>query len=113
MSTVSSYKITPQLVGDIGFSDDFLSAENPISPAVFLLVDLVAGPNTISIPGNSVAVIIAPPIDNEVIYSFKVVDADTGFALHLTNPSIISIGDMAEFVIDADADIVGMRVIFI
>lgn len=118
MSIVGNYTITPQLTGDVGFSDDFAPLiANPTSPGEIRIVDLLLGDNTITVPTGGttvpIAALIVPPVGNVLILTLKGVAGDTGISLHLTNPSLISLNSVASFVLNASAAMAGVRIIFI
>ncbi len=52
---------------------------------------LSSGDNTINVPTNAVSAVIIPPSGNTVALILKGVDADTGIALSLTFPSVLSL----------------------
>lgn len=118
MSILGTYNITPQLSGDVGFSDDFAPlVANPTSPGEIRIVDLLIGDNTITVPTGgatvAVAALIIPPVGNVDTLTLKGLAADAGISLHLTNPSIVSLNVVASFVLTTLVAIPGVRIIFI
>jgi len=118
MSTLGIYSIKTIFEGDINFSDDFSSEANDTSPAAIQIYDLVLGPNTITCPLSPsgtfpIAALILLPINNALNITLKGVAGDVGILLSPIAPFIISLNDVASFVLDAEDAISGVRIIFI
>lgn len=64
-----------------------------------LLVSLASGANTITVPGGSTFVVIAPPPTNTATLQLKGVSGDTGIPLSLTSPTLLAVNAASTFVI--------------
>lgn len=113
MAVQGSYSIRPKFREDFNYGDLFESAPSLVSPGQVQSIDLANGNNTITVPSNSVAVMIIPPTANTETLTLKGVNGDTGIALHLTNPFIVSLSSVSSFVISAGNAITGVRFIFV
>lgn len=81
------------------------------------LVDSVAlssGANTITTPtGTFTHVLILPPSGNAQTMTLKGVSGDTGIALSLTKPSLVSLASVSSFVITAGGTISGLILVWL
>lgn len=61
--------------------------------AVGVIQDVIlqSGDNTISVPTNTTAVLIAPPATNTVALKVKGDAGDTGVLIHKTNPTLLAL----------------------
>lgn len=92
-------------------------ADNEESAAKMEFKDLSSGNNSITVPSNAAAVTIIPPRtntgDNEVTITLKGVNADTGFAIHPTDPTSIGLeSTVTSFVLNVSDDLSGTRFIW-
>lgn len=117
MATTSLQTITIAYTGDMEATLQTQSAANGASPASTSLVTLANGANTITKPtGGStvVGVQIEPPVSNTVPITLKGVSGDTGVLLHLTNPTLVSLGSsVTTFVLTTTAEITGVRLTWV
>lgn len=78
------------------------------------LITLASGANTITVPTGSTMVIIVPPTTNTQTMTLKGVTGDTGIALDVAKPFVLSLAaGVASFVITAGAQIVGVGFTFL
>jgi hypothetical protein len=89
----------------------FSAASATTSPAVNTIQALTTGNNTITVPTGSKAVTIIPPSTNTQSITLKGVDADTGIALSLIDPSSISLSGVSSFVLNVGGAVT-VRLIF-
>ncbi len=114
MAVTSNLNMHLTLTGDTELDDNFSFVENQASPGQNEIQDLISGDNTITIPkgGSSVPVgcIIIPPSGNVVVLTLKGIGADTGIAIHPSNPTCISLSSaQVSFVINVTSDLDGFR----
>lgn len=113
MSATSRRKITLTYSGDVDGEQELNAADNADSPAAVELKTLANGNNTITVPtagSTPTAVTIVPPGDNATAITLKGVNADTGIRIHDTDPTTIALDDsVASFVLNAGAEIIGVR----
>lgn len=92
------------------------AAVNAASPGQVDVVTLPIGSTTITPPtGGSTpkAVTIVPPAANPTVITLKGIAADTGVALHVTDPSVIALNNPAgTFVLTVASQIIGVRLIW-
>jgi len=100
------------LVGDLEFAQDFSSAENDTSPGQIQLLELTTGANTISVPDDTVAAVVIPPVINTETITLKGISGDTGVSLHPSNPSLIGLNAVSSFVLTVGGDVT-VRIIFV
>lgn len=114
MSTASTRTITVGLSGDVNAVEPTSAAVNSSSPGgINAPITLAIGANTITVPTGSTAVTIIKPAGNVNLITFKGVSGDTGVKLHLTDPDSISLdSSQASFVLNAAAQIVGVRLVW-
>lgn len=119
MATNASRSVTLTLTGDVTLTESFAAAVNTASPAQIEIKRLASGNNTINVPGpvtgfTAVAVVIIPPSGNSTAITFKGVAGDTGVRVHNTDPTVIALdSSVASFVLNAGAQIDGVRLIWI
>lgn len=111
MSVTSNRDINIQFTGDSEFQQTFTAATNATSPGDNGLIDLALGDNTIIVPDGAVAVSIIKPAGNEVVITFKGIEADTGIVLNPIDPDSISLDLVSSFVINVSDDVT-LRFIF-
>lgn len=105
--------------GQFGFPElggEVISIElsNTTSPCYVQKVDLSSGNNTITKPSSAGAVLILPPTGNAATISFRGVAGDTGVALSVTAPTLVSLSSsVTTFVLTTGAAIVGVQLIWI
>ena len=93
MSVAGNRVIGLEFSGDVVIpSMAYAAAENATSPGQIEIQDLSSGANTITPPSGAIALTIIPPAGNTVQLTLKGVTGDTGFPLHLTDPSSIALG---------------------
>lgn len=117
---VSNRNVQIEFSGETATSIIQSALQNDVSPAESLLTTLVAGPNTITAPVIDGFVVtgltIWPPSANTIIITLKGVSGDTGFPLHLTDPSSFSLDPtFTSLVLETPAmseDIAGVRLIW-
>ena len=117
MSTASTRTITVGFSGDVAAVEPFSAAVNSSSPGgLSAPVTLANGANTITVPTGGTtptAVTIIPPAGNVNLITLKGVSGDTGVKLHLTDPTSIALdSSVATFVLNAAAQIVGVRLVW-
>ncbi len=116
MSTASARTQTITFTGDVTATQSNSALQNPASPAVSQITSLVAGANTIAVPGGGatpVAVTIIPPAGNVQPITLKGIAGDTGILLHPTDPATITLGStVASFVLNAGGAVAGLRLIW-
>lgn len=112
MAVTASRSITVQFTGDIQAANTFAAANNVTSPGQIEIKTLAAGANTITPPAGSKSVTIIPPAANTNVITLKGIAGDTGVALHLTDPANISLNAAAAFVLNAAAEIIGVRFVW-
>lgn len=77
-------------------------------------VTLASGANTITVPSTSYThVLILPPSGNVQTLTLKGVSGDTGVALSVTKPVLLSLASVASFVITAGGTVTGVQVIWL
>lgn len=94
MAVTAARTITITYTGDITGTETISAASSVASPGSVTLHTLASGANTITAPtGGStpVCMTIVPPAGNTQTITLKGVTGDTGVALHLTDPSSISL----------------------
>lgn len=81
----------------------------PGTSGVVTEVNLVSGANTITVPTNAAGCIIQPPSANTIALTLKGVTGDTGIALSLTGPTLMTFPATppASFVITAASGTTG------
>lgn len=112
MSITSQYGITITWTGDVEYSQEFDSTAVSTGSGQSQKVNLSSGNNSITVPSSAVGVTIIPPDSNAVQITLKGVNGDTGVALHLTNPALISLQSVTTFVLNAANAITGVRLIY-
>lgn len=117
MSVVSSRTLQIQFSGDISTQIIQSALDNDLALDVNVLQSLVLGANTISAPvvaGKLVTgLTIIPPAGNGNLITLKGVSGDTGFPLHLTDPTSIALDStFVSLVLSVSAPIVGVRFIW-
>lgn len=116
MAVTGSRSTTIQFSGDVTAANTFSAANNAASPGQIDIVTLANGANTITPPaGGSTpkAVTIIPPSGNVTLITLKGIAGDTGVALHKTDPTTIALDSpTATFVLNAGAQIVGVRLVW-
>lgn len=117
MSTTATRTITIGLSGDVVGTEAFSAAANAASPGgVQAPVTLSSGNNTITVPTGGTtptAVTIIPPVGNTNLITLKGINGDTGVPLHKTDPTSIALDSTcASFVLNAAAQIVGVRLVW-
>jgi hypothetical protein len=117
MSITSSRTIQLQFSGDISLGVIQSALDNTVSPGEADVVILSLGANTITAPVVSGIVVtglmIIPPVGNKNLITLKGVTGDTGIALHLTDPTSLSLDTtFVSLVLNAAASIVGVRLIW-
>lgn len=93
MAAAATRTITIVYSGDAIGTQSLAAASNAASPAQMTCQDLSSGFNQIDVPsgGTPVSVTIVPPTGNTTSITLKGVTGDTGFRLHDTDPSSISL----------------------
>ncbi len=116
MSVNSARETTITFSGDLTLSVTQTAALNTTSPGVIAVVDLVTGDNTVTPPtgGSTVpsAVTIVPPSANTSVITLKGTNADTGIALHLTDPATITLNSTTAFVLAVTTTTSGVRLVW-
>lgn len=117
MSIESSRTIQVLFSGDITEQIIQSALENEVSPAITDIITLDIGPNTIGNPALTgfvaTGLTIIPPAANTSLITLKGVDTDIGIPLHLTDPTSISLDPtFSELILDAAAEIVGVRLVW-
>lgn len=116
MSTTSGRTITVTYSGDVEGSLPFPAASNTLSPAAMSLLTLSSGNNTITLPtgGSTVkGVTIIPPANNTNSLTLKGTTADTGIALHLTDPTSIAVNTtQTTLTVAVTTTVTGVRVVY-
>ena len=117
MAVTSNVNLLLELSGDVVSKDIFSFAENAVSPGQIQVIDLASGSNTITVPtgGSSVptGVILIPPAGNAVVLTLKGVTGDTGIAIGLTDPMVLSLAaGVANFDVTTASAVAGFRFIF-
>lgn len=117
MSVSGARSTTITFTGDIPAVLTATAAVNTSSPGQVDIVTLSAGNTVITPPsGGSTpkAVVIIPPTGNAQALILKGIAGDTGVTLHLTDPSVIGLGNPAgTFVLNAAGTITGLRLIWV
>jgi len=109
----SNVGIKVNFSGAITYGQQFDAAANTLSPASNEIKDLASGANTIDVPSDATGVTLIPPTGNAVAITLKGISGDTGIALHLTNPTFISLGSsVTSFVLTTGDVIDGFRLIW-
>ncbi len=103
--------------GDLAGTQTIDAAANVASPGSIEIQALASGANTITVPTSTgvtvVACTIIPPAGNTGVITFKGITGDTGVALHLTDPSTVSLAStVTSFCLNASAAIQGVRFIW-
>ena len=93
MATTATRTISIVYSGDVVGTQSLAAASNAASPGQVTYQDLSSGFNQIDVPsgGTPVSVTIVPPTGNTTSITLKGVTGDTGFRLHDTDPSSISL----------------------
>lgn len=93
---------------------------NPNSPATVQAVNLISGNNTFNTTtcpalATAGAMIILPPVNNGTAITLKGINADTGLALSLVAPTMLSleVAPFTSFVLNAGGSITGLLLIFV
>lgn len=116
MAATARRKITLTYFGDVGgsagFAQEISASDNNPTPAQIQIVTLAIGDNTITAPSAGAtprACTIVKPTANAVAIKLKGSAGDVGIQLHKTDPDTISIDGVASFVLNAGAELVGIR----
>ena len=117
MAVTSSRVVEVQFSGDVSSSITQSALDNAVSPGELVVQTLAIGPNTITAPVVSGLVVtgltIIPPAGNVLLITLKGVAGDTGVKLHDTDPTSIGLDeDFVSLVLNAEAQIVGVRLIW-
>jgi len=116
MAVESSRQLVIVFTGDVTGTETVNAANNANSAGVIEVKTLALGPNTITVPTSGTvptAVTMIPPVGNVNVITLKGVAGDTGIALHLTDPTTISIpSTLVSFVLNAAATVTGIRLIW-
>jgi hypothetical protein len=117
MAVTSNVNLQLDFTNDVVLTELLRWASNAASPGQVTVVNLSSGNNTVNIPtagASTIAgVLIVPPASNAVAMTLKGVNGDTGIALGLTNPTVISLAtSVTSFVINAGGAVTGVRFYF-
>ena len=112
MAVTSQRIVINKFTGDYTADSYANAADNAASPGDIDVVTLSAGFNSITPPAGAKAVTILFPAGNTVLVTLKGIAADTGVALHLTDPTSIGLNSVAAFGLNAVAQLVGLRLIW-
>lgn len=117
MSVTANRETTIQFTGDLELSITESAVANTTSPAQIAIVDLVATNNTQTVPtaGSTqpTAVTIIPPSGNTNVITLKGTNADTGVALHLTDPTTITLStSVTSIVLAVSTTVAGVRLVW-
>lgn len=117
MAVTATRSITVVYSGDVVGTQEVPAADNAVSTGVVELKTLASGANTITVPTSGTAlptaVTIVPPVGNTVALTLKGVSGDTGIALHLTDPTSLSLkSTVVSFVLNAASSCPGVRFIW-
>lgn len=115
MSITSNRSIVITFEEDYIGNLSFPAAENITSPGAISILTLASGNNIITLPtgGSSVrGATIVPPAGNTVALTLKGVAGDTGIVLSKVDPTSIAFDTAppASFVLDAGAELIGLRI---
>ena len=106
MAVASNRSVNVVFSGDFTSSVPKSAAENASSPGQITQQALSSGANTITPPSTATACTILFPSGNTVLVTLKGIAADTGVALHLTDPTSFGINNAAStFVLNAASSV--------
>lgn len=117
MSVIANRTTTIAYTGDLTLSVTESAAANTNSPGQIAVVDLVPTNNTITVPTGGTtqptAVTIIPPSGNTNVITLKGTNADTGIALHLTDPFTITLStSVTSIVLSVSTTVSGTRLVW-
>jgi hypothetical protein len=117
MSTTSSRTVQIQFSGDTVSQIIQSALDNLVSPSQLGLTTLNVGNNSVSVPVisgvTSTGLLIIPPAGNTTIITMKGVNADTGFPIHITDPTSLSVDpSFTSLVLNVSTQIIGVRLIW-
>lgn len=117
MAVTSSRTVQIDYSGDFTASFIQSALANAASPAMEVIQTLAIGNNTITAPVVSGVTVkgltIIPPSGNASLIILKGVNGDTGVKIHDTDPTSIGLDeDFVSLVLNAEAQIVGVRLIW-
>ena len=104
------------LSSGLTLTQQFAAAQNTVSPGEIETKDLTTGFNALTVPtaggATAKAVTIIPPAGNAQTITLKGVTGDTGVALHLTDPTTISLGASPSIGLTVGGNITGVKFIW-
>lgn len=117
MSITSSRNVQIHLSGDVTKEVIQSALDNTSAMDKSDLVTLNIGSNTITVPSITgftiTGLTIIPPAGNTNVITLKGVGGDTGFPIHLTDPTSIGLGAaFASLVLSVTAQVVGVQLIW-
>jgi len=116
MSVTSNRTVTVSFTGALVSTIAEAAAASTVSPGSITVYTLSAGANNITPPTGGTtpkAATIVPPVGNTNTMTLKGVTGDTGIAMHLTDPAVITLATtVTTFCITAGGTITGLRIIW-
>lgn len=116
MSVTSNRTVSVSFTGDLVSTISEAAAASTVSPGSVTIHTLSSGANNITPPtGGSTpkAATIIPPTGNTNTLTLKGVTGDTGIAMHLTDPAVVTLATtVTTFCITAGGTVTGLRIIW-
>ena len=116
MSTNATRVTTITFTGDVTGVQTVSAAANAASPGQIDIINLASGANTLTAPTGGTTpkcLIIIPPPGNTQTLTLKGVTGDTGVAMHLTDPTLVSLaGTFTTLCLTAGGVVIGVRLIW-
>ena len=113
MAVTSNRSIATTMTGDILFSRSDAAAESAAAPGVVEKKDLSSGNNAITVPSGAKGLTIKPPTGNAQTLTLKKgVNADTGVAIHKTDPTSLGLETGATVVLNAGGSVTGVVLVW-
>ena len=113
MATTSNVTIQVSMSGDVVAQASPAATANTSAPGELRTITLANGFSTITPPTGATGAVLIPPSANTTSITFKGVTGDTGYRLHNTNPSFITLNAAsATFGLTVGAEITSFRIIW-
>ena len=110
MAVTADRVVTVTYSGTVNGVNPFEADSNTTSPGMVQYIDLASGNNNITKPTGALGVTVVFPVGNTTIVTLKGTTADTGLAIHPTDPTSIGLAStVTTFVLSAASTLSAVR----